>query len=400
MDGMQTLDHGRSVIAVELRPIEEMPDLAQLWTDLEARADGSFFLSWRWIGTWLHHRPPGCRAFVLTARRAEGVVGLAVLVRRDGWRIGALRTRRLLLHESGDAVFDRLSIEYNGILADRRCAAVVTFACLEALGRVTARWDELVLSGLDPGTEDLVRQAAAHAGYSLHVHRVDCCRSVDLNRVRSGGYRAALGSSTRSAVNRSIRLYQARGGLEFRVAEDAREALALFDAMEALHRAAWKARGKRCAFDNPAFGPLHRDLIGSAGNAVRLCRVSAGGQLIGVLYNLVHQGRVLNYQSGFAYEPDNRLKPGLVSHVLAIEDAIDRGEHCYDFMAYAAGHKDRLSNARQRMVWLTIGPDRVGRRIDTGVRTAEIRAKALCKAALCVAAQVGARIRAAAAPPI
>jgi hypothetical protein len=72
----------------------------------------------------------------------------------------------------------------------------------------------------------------------------------------------------------------------------------------------------------------------------------AGEQTIGVLYNFVHDGLVLNYQSGFLYESDNRLKPGLVSLVLSVEDAIARGERGYDFMAGAAGHKNRLGNSR------------------------------------------------------
>jgi len=50
--------------------------------------------------------------------------------------------------------------------------------------------------------------------------------------------------------------------------------------------------------------PLHEDLIarGIPSGAVRVSRTLVGNETIGVLYNFVHDGWVLNYQSGFLYE--------------------------------------------------------------------------------------------------
>lgn len=370
-----------AALSVDLLPVGSTPGLASAWQDLERRADGSFFLSWLWVGTWLRHVPEAAQPHVLTVRRGDAVVGLAILCRRSRRRLGLVRTRRLMLHETGDREFDRLSVEYNGILADRCCAEAVTLAGLAALGRLDPAWDELVLGGLDPIAEAAVRQSAVQIGYTVHLRHQDGTHWVDLDRARTrGGFRCGLGRNTRAAVNRAVRLYEARGPLEYRTAEDAREALAFFDAMEVLHRAAWAARGKRSAFDNAAFGPFHRDLIARAGASgnVRMVRVSAGGGPFAVLYNVVWRGRVLNYQSGFAYEPDNRLKPGLVSHTLAIEDALARGERAYDFLAYPAGHKTLLADATTPMSWIAIGPDRVGRRIDAALDRAERRVRAVC----------------------
>jgi hypothetical protein len=86
------------------------------------------------------------------------------------------------------------------------------------------------------------------------------------------------------------------------------------------------------------------------------------------LYNFVHDGRILNYQSGFLYEGDARLKPGLVSHVLSIEDSVARGERCYDFLAGPAGHKPHLANAEHAMKWIAIGRDSPERRIEAELR--------------------------------
>ena len=47
----------------------------------------------------------------------------------------------------------------------------------------------------------------------------------------------------------------------------------------------------------------------------------------------MHHGTVAFYQSGFRYEADNRLKPGLVTHALVIQACLDRGLDVYDFLA-------------------------------------------------------------------
>ena len=362
-------------IAIELLPANRIDNLKELWTDLEARADGSFFLSWHWIGTWLAFLPVRAHPHVLMARRHGRVIGLALLCPRTLWRFGLLRTRCWLLHETGERAFDRLFVEYNGILADRTCAEAVLGACFEWLGRRLPNWDELVLGGLEPAAETAVRRAAARLGHSLQVRMADSTQWVELDsvRARGGDYLATLGKNTRAAVKRAMRLYAERGALEYRVASTVEEALDDFRAMEVLHQTSWTARGQSGAFANPVFRPFHERLIrdGVPAGAVRLCRISVGGEPIGFLHNFVHRGRVLNYQGGFAYEADKRLKPGIVSHVLAIQDTLKRGEPAYDFMSTPAGHKPLLSNAEQPMNWIALGPDRLTRQIDAKLRHAK-----------------------------
>ena len=372
MDMRTLVEDGDDTIDIGLQPLESPYELERIWTDLERRADGSFFLSWHWIGNWLASLPRGARPHALVARHDGRVVGLALLCPRTQWRFGLLRTRCWLLHETGDRVFDRLFVEYNGILADRSCANAVLAACFDWLGLRLTNWDELVLAGLEPGAEAAVRRAAARQGHTLQVRLADRCQWVDLEGVRrqGNGYLASLGKNTRSAVRRAMRLYAERGPLTYRVAATVEQALDDFRAMEVLHQASWSARGRSGAFSNPAFRPFHERLIatGVPAGTVRLCRVRAGNGTIGYLYNFVHRGRVMNYQGGFAYETDNRLKPGLVSHVLAIEDTLARGERCYDFMSTPGGHKPLLSNAEQPMNWIALGPDRLSRQIDTRLR--------------------------------
>ncbi len=251
-------------------------------------------------------------------------------------------------------------------------ADAIIVACLEALTHRLRHSDQLVLSGIDPDLELAACRTAGRAGLVTEVKQADTARWIDFAKVRQqgGNYRATLGRNTRQAVSRALRLYAERGPVELRIMETTTEALAAFDLLEAFHQSRW---GRKGSFANPGFRPFHEELIarGVPMGAVRISRTTAGDQTIGVLYNFVHDGRVLNYQSGFLYERDRRLKPGLISHVLSIEDSIARGERGYDFLAGSAGHKSHLANAEHAMKWIAIGRDSPERRIETKLRRAK-----------------------------
>ncbi|RWD37142.1 GNAT family N-acetyltransferase [Mesorhizobium sp.] len=355
--------------------VEALPDIATLetvWKELEARATHSFYLSWLWIGTWLRHLPGGAQPHVLVARKSSRIVGLAIICRRRAWSFGPHARARWLLNETGDVRFDRLFIEYNNILAERSLADAVRVACLDALAHHLRHSDQLVLSGIGPDFELAARRSAGRAGLLTEVKAEDTARWIDFSKVRQkgGNYRATLGRNTRQAVSRAMRLYAERGPIAFRTVEVTSEALAAFDLLAELHQARW---GRKGAFANPSFRRFHEELIarGVPTGTVRISRTLAGDQTIGVLYNFVHDDRVLNYQSGFLYERDPRLKPGLVSHVLAIEDSIMRGECGYDFLAGSAGHKSHLANAEHAMKWIAIGRDSPERRVEAKLRHAK-----------------------------
>ncbi|ERF79713.1 GNAT family N-acetyltransferase [Bradyrhizobium sp.] len=359
-----------AVTDVSLEALENVAWLETAWKELEARATHSFFLSWLWIGTWLRHIPDGTQPHVLVARSSGKIVGLAIICRRRVWSLGPHARARWLLNESGDTRFDRLFIECNSILAEQPDTIIP--AGLDALTSRLRRADQLVLSGIDADLELAACGAAGRAGLVSEVKQADTALWVDYAKARQQkkDYRATLGRSTRQAVSRAMRLYAERGPLEFRIMETTTDALAAFDLLSDFHRSRW---GRKGAFANPGFRPFHEELIarGVPTGAVRISRTLVGGQTIGVVYNFVHDGRVLNYQSGFLYESDGRLKPGLVSHVLAIEESISRGERGYDFLAGGAGHKAHLANSEYAMKWVAISRDGPERHIEAKLREAK-----------------------------
>jgi CelD/BcsL family acetyltransferase involved in cellulose biosynthesis len=90
---------------------------------------------------------------------------------------------------------------------------------------------------------------------------------------------------------------------------------------------------------------------------------------LGYLYNFQYGERVYSYQSGFSYSDDNRHRPGLLAHALAIEQARQRGMRVYDFLAGDAPYKARLGRQLGQLVWCRGQRNRPLLRCERAART-------------------------------
>jgi CelD/BcsL family acetyltransferase involved in cellulose biosynthesis len=165
---------------------------------------------------------------------------------------------------------------------------------------------------------------------------------------------------------RARRLYAAMGPLSLRAANSADEALAMLEQLKALHQRSWRRRGRPGCFATPVFEAFHRDLIRHRfrSGEIQLLRAAAGDQAIGYLYNFAYGDRVYAYQSGFDYAADGRLKPGLLTHALAIERAMREGYATYDFMAGENRLKSSLASQWRDIVWLSVQRPSVAFRLE------------------------------------
>lgn len=360
-------------VRFSLDPIFRLDQVGELWQGLENQSDHSLFQSWAWIGTWLLTLPADNRPFVLTGHCGDDVVALAILGRSSGWRHGWLFTRGLFLNETGDPRFDALTIEYNGLLTKRGLNPSIANQALRYLIENVDGWDELYLSGL----VDTDLASIKAVGLRPHLKAHQPCDYVDLTDVRSNGgdYLSHLSRNSRYQIRRALRRYEERGSLTSTTAGSVEEALDFLAELKTLHQAYWVGRGKPGSFANPYFEKFHSAFVRSrfAHGEIELLRIAAGDQAIGYLYNFVHAGRVYAYQSGFRYEADAAIKPGLVSHYLAIERHIALGDAIYDFMAGAAQHKQSLSTHRAMMSWIIARRDRLRFRIEDVLRAAKHR---------------------------
>lgn len=331
-------------------------DLALLWRDLEARADITFFLSWSWIGAWiaeLGHCPP-----VLFGEASGALVLLGLVVPRRRAEAGVIRVNGLRLHTTGENGKDCIAIEYNGFVVDRAWVGRIEAEAVDWLLRRAIvggrRRDELHVVGV------LERDGAMLVPSGCLVqepYRKPSWR-VDLDAVRASGksYLDTLSANTRQQIRRSMRLYQEAGPLSATRAADVPTGLCWLDGLKELHQRQWQARGEPGGFAFPFFERFQRRLVADCipRGEVELLRVARGEQAIGYVYNLVLRGHVLAFVTGFLYEEDKRLKPGLVCHTLAIERHLGEGASVYDFLAGETRYKSNLGMPGPDFVYLLI----------------------------------------------
>lgn len=331
---------------ITVSAVFDLPDLAASWMELEKRADAGFFLSWRWIGSWL--RATGANPLLVKAVEGDQIAALALLVpsRRRSLFSSA---RQLCLHETGRPECDAVMIEHNHLLLARQAPQGLVADILRQLQGADPGWDELVLGGVSPQLMTEVRAA----GLAVVVDRLSPVFGVELHQAQTQEqWESALSSNQRAQLRQSRNFAERIGPLTLRAAGDA-QALEFFEKLTALHSAYWQSRGRPGAFATPFARAFHREIITSqtGPGRVELLELSAGEQVLGYLYNFEYGDRTYSYQSGFAYGDDNRHRPGLLAHALAIERARSRGMRVYDFLAGDAPYKARLGRELGQMVW-------------------------------------------------
>ncbi len=332
---------------IEISSSYDLTELAANWMELESRADGNFFLSWRWIGTWL--RTTGMRPLLVKAMDGDGVVALGLLtpLRR---RRHFLSVNQLYLHETGIADFDALTIEYNNFLVARNAHPDLAVEILRSLQSTDPSWDEIILGGVSCELISAVESTGLH----VETDRRSLHFGVDLSATAPPAqWEAVLSANQRAQLRQSRAFAERIGPLRLERAADTRQALDFFEKMVSLHTTTWQRRNKPGAFASQFTRSFHRELISTpAGQAqVALLELAAGSQVLGYLYNFQYGARAYNYQSGFCYIDDNRHRPGLIAHAMAIDQARSRGMQVYDFLAGDAAYKARLGRPMGTMVW-------------------------------------------------
>jgi len=358
---------------VEMRDITNIEDIGEMWCQLETNAIASYFQTWAWIGMWLRLLPESIRPKILVAWLGTKVVGLAVFVPCKHKRNTLLvPSRALYMNQVGNVEYDTITIEYNGILADKKMQEETVQACLTFLHKNYSGWDEIVINGVDSSHPMANADIVKKSGLRLLVTAEVPSRYVDLQELREEdkNYLDSLSSNTRYQLRRSIRECEKFGELKLIPATDADMADSFLDGLIKYHQIYWKSRGSGGSFMYPYFEKFHRKLIKErfAKGEIQVLRACIDNEDLGYVYNLVKDGYVNFYQSGFNYDVAKKIKPGLITHYLAIEHNYKLGMNAYDFLASECRYKQSLSTKSNDLVWISIQQERFIFRLERGVR--------------------------------
>lgn len=330
---------------------------AAAWDSIVRRMPlSSPYLATAWTDAWIRTFGPVLKPRQLIVTDSSGCEIGTCLLTKQVRRSAVLPHVRMHVNTDGEAPADSVIVEHNRLLAVPGAEVEVAHAIA---ARVRAmRVDELRLSGAPEAEVNRVCQAMA--GWSADVEWKDS-PYVNLDALRSAGrdHVDVLSANTREQLRRSLARYRQRGEIRVSVAASAGEALSMFEQLTVLHEARWQAVGQQGGFATPLRRTFHRAFVqdGMRAGNVQLLQVSVGDEVIGVLYNLLANGRVNFYQAGFRYESDKHLKPGMVVHHLAIMHCLKAGMSEYDFLPSAPGegrYKTSMSDSNHRLAVLTL----------------------------------------------
>ncbi len=352
--------------------VNDLECLAIQWRKLESSSNASFFQSWDWINCWIAEAQ--VQPWVLVGRQFGYIVLLGLLLPSRQWRHGMIRADTLLLHQLGDKDKDIISIGYNGFIVDSNANGQIIDEAIAFLRHIsTVDFVELQLKSV---SQDYWNRAQL-SGFRRVLISQNCSWQVDLQTIRHSGraYIEHLSANTRYQIRRATRLYMTRGAVTITAAHDRSEALHFFESLKELNTTYWLNRQKVGSFTYPFFERFHRRLIQDclSKGTIELVRISVGNVPIGYLYNFVYNGTVYAYQSGFAYENDSKLKPGLVSHQLCIEQHLHNGANTYDFLAGYGRYKTNLGIAGPSIFDLSLQKPAISLRVEDLLRTAKRR---------------------------
>jgi len=348
--------------------------VAPLWSELwRSSPYCSVYLSPHWIAAWLETFAALLPVEILVFEEGAAAVGACLLV-SSSERRGPFRIRRIYLNTGGGPPADRSMMEFNNLL----CRAGFEQKIARALGAHlrSRKWEEFAIEGICPGPILSWLQTDLSSEFPASITTRPSFY-VDLNRLRRSGlpYESWLSPNTREQLRRSLRLYQKLGAVRAEAARDLPAAEEFFAEMCRMHQSTWKRRGEAGAFASARKLAFHRTLIRNAfvEGAIQLVRVTAGEEIIGILYNFVQKDKVYFYQSGFHYRPDKRLKPGLVTHVCAIQLCLEAGYEDYDFLAGEARYKKSLAKDSRPLAWVVFSRPRIKLVLIELLRTVKAR---------------------------
>jgi len=343
-------------------PWRQRRDVEAIWTSLAETCRPTYFLTWAWVENWLATLPRSVSLRLAAIVDDVGPAAAWFIGERVIFHGGIVPSRARFLNATGWDEFDELTIEHNGWLV-RSPGSCSIDRVVDALAPA---WDELVLDAMDATDAILTPRPPAR----VLTRKAVACHTVELDKVRAvADYLTLVSGETRSQIKRAFKLYGARGPIAIEIAANLAEARTMFAELVALHTAAWRDRGKPGAF-TPYMHRFHERLIDQrfAHGEIQLVRVRSGAATIGCLYNFVHDGIVSFYQSGMAYEADNKLKPGLVCHVEAIRHNASAGHRIYDFLGGDARYKKSLATGSSELRWCVIRRPRMRFTIEDRAR--------------------------------
>jgi CelD/BcsL family acetyltransferase involved in cellulose biosynthesis len=331
-------------------PLGDTRAVPDWWIPLFDLANrSSIFLSADWLQTWLDVYGSEFDGHWIRWEEQGAVVGGSLILLRSV-RKSLIGIRTVYLNATADATARTPFAEFNDVL----CTDRHTFAIAGDLARFlrALRWDRILLSGYEKG--GVIEALIPLLNAPVIETDSQIAPYIDLAALGAVPLESSISANTRGHIRRSRRTYeQDSGPITLAKATSVREAGDFLDELAHLHNTRRNSKGEEGSFESNHVITFHRKLLNRLWDkaCVDMVRLRAGSKDIGYLYNFLYRGKVYFFQSGFVFEQNQKLKPGLVMHAAAIDQYRADGQHEYDFLAGDSQYKRSLAKESRTLHW-------------------------------------------------
>jgi CelD/BcsL family acetyltransferase involved in cellulose biosynthesis len=322
-----------------LESIEEVQVIEGAWQKLLARSEApEVFRTFEWLTAWWQvFGGEGRFQLLVIGVRCEGMlVGRAPFVVRQAGRI-----RRLSFMGTGEAQADEVCSDFPDVIAAAGYEAVVCDEIWRRLQAEGARWDEARWGNLLDGSLvcRYLRPMARDAGLSVAASPAGERFFVDLAGGDFPGWVEGLSKNRKKRIFYYRRRMEKEGGLTERRVQSAAEIPLFLAEIARLSRRRQGEKGEGSAWESARFVEFHRQVLPRllARGWLDLRGWWKGDRCVAALYNVVHAGTIVYYQSGFDTEAFGNVSPGLYTLSQVIEGGFASGQRRFDFLVGAEG---------------------------------------------------------------
>lgn len=328
----------------DIKP-ENIEDLSKDWLLIESKASNSVFTSWAWISTWLNQID--FHAEVIRVSFDGAIVGICCVC-KSLQTINGFSIPQLWVNRTGDDVKDQIWSEYNDVLCIKGHEYSIKLALIKFFKNYYRQHLELIIGVCNSVIGETPDTKSIHKHLSWRTKSYS--RTLVAEYANIDNFLKVLSSNSRRQIKRSFNIYGGLENIKVEMAQSGKQALEFFKEAGDYHKARWQ--GKSSGYNNAFFVQFHEALISNNfdNGMIDLIKISTDGMPICYLYNFVYKDIVYFYLSGISYTDDNKLKPGLVAHSIAISHYAKLNKKVYDFMGGEGRYKSSLSDSSGEMV--------------------------------------------------
>lgn len=331
---------------------DEFKQLALEWNQL-LRASGanSIFLTWEWLYCWWNiFKNDSTKLLIVLVRDTDGVIlCLAPLMieKTNLFKVIPVTTIRFL--GTGEREQDEISTEYlDFIITEKANSKVIINNILNDLIEKNRDVDYLMFENISDTSLLLENiKKTQIAGVTKHVQMSGESHYIELEKDWDA-FLSKLSTSQRYRVRRTLKEFKKQEDFLFEIASNKDQLKEAFSQLTKLHQKRWNSKGYDGVFSSNYFCQFHTDLMEmlvDKGNLM-LAKLIINDEACAVIYNFNYDGVISFYQSGIDTNlENNRLRPGLAIHALAIEFAIKTGASRYDFLMGGSNYKGQWTKA-------------------------------------------------------